>query len=148
MGRKSKFEANFAKNWDNARRGGLIPNHIPDPVQNKSYGIVAIKPNGEEVRPQFDFGWIEPRVALEIDGLVPINTRKPVYGRRSDGTRYPRKGRHQTIEGFTEDRRKRMAARMADWFVYEVAGQDIENDPLRVIDDLVQLIEKRMKDGS
>ena len=53
---------------------------------------------------RFDFAWVRPFVAVEIDGIT-----------RSGG-------RHQRHEGFIEDALKQEAALMGGWRVYRVPG--------------------------
>jgi hypothetical protein len=126
MGRKSNLEQEFATIWLQYRRGGWLSDDIPDPEHDKGYRVDGRRWRG-------DFIWRAAKVALEIEGLQ---------------YRRGKKSRHQTASGYSADLEKYNALLMAGWAIYRVDGRKLRLNPLKIIQDLVQLIEKRMKDGS
>lgn len=71
---------------------------------------------------RFDFAWVEPKIALEIQGGH--------YGR----------GAHNRPKGYERDLEKNRLAVLAGWRVVAFTGDDARNRPSKVADYMTRLL--------
>lgn len=74
---------------------------------------------------RFDFAWPRYRVAVEIEGGVFTQ------------------GRHTRSTGFIADCAKYNAAALHGWLVLRYTGQDLQQRPVQVVDEVLSALQSR-----
>lgn len=93
-----------------------IAPHLPEPVSEYEFARAI----GRGWR--LDFAWPQSLVAVEIEGITH------------------RTGRHQRVEGYSEDCLKYNTALMLGWRVLRFTGQMLEHDPFTCFEQLCELV--------
>lgn len=78
---------------------------------------------------RFDFAWPDAKVAVELEGGT--------FSKRSQS-------RHTTATGHQGDCEKYNAAAIAGWCVLRYTAQDMQRQPLQIIEQIVGVIEGRL----
>jgi hypothetical protein len=122
MGQKSKFEANFKRTWDTCRNVGIVPDCIPDPIQQYSYHVA-------NRRFRADFAFPEFLTSVECQGI---------YWNKKQGT-----SKHQTGTGITYDYKRLNLILEGGWMVYQITQDMLELDPYGLVEKIVRVLQER-----